>query len=45
MLLGSDVDGQVSREFETACLEGCRKLIESARHGHAGKAKDAGLTL
>jgi len=37
LLLGSEVTGQVAKEFEGACLEGCRKLIENTRKGPEGK--------
>jgi len=30
LLLGSEEDGQLKKELEGACLEGCRRLIESA---------------
>jgi AcrR family transcriptional regulator len=39
MLLGQDIEGGISEEFEKACLEACKKLIEAGRNGAGTRGK------
>lgn len=45
LLLSEAVEKRVANEVEEATLYACRRLIEGARGGYDGKAKDANLGL
>lgn len=45
LLLSEGVEERVANEVEEATLYACRRLIEGARGGYDGKAKDASLGL